>query len=285
MTMKVAFLGMGRMGRLMASHVLDAGHELAVWNRTPGRAKELLARGAVEEGRIEDAVAGADAVVLMLFDGDTVREVLGPIGRGANAGTLVIDATTTGPEEARRLGTEANELGLRFVDAPVMGSLAPAEAGTLGVLVGGSEADFADAFPLLELWGDRDRIRHLGPVGAGNALKTVFNLGIGIAAAGLAETLRLAADLGLDRASVLDTLDAGPFGWTIKQKRAMALHGDYSATAFSLDLMAKDMQLALDNAAAELPVTAASLNLAKDASEAGRGEQDYATMIGYLADS
>jgi 3-hydroxyisobutyrate dehydrogenase len=282
--MKVAFIGMGRMGRLMASHVLDAGHELTVWNRTPGRAEALVARGASEVARIEDAVTDVDAVVLMLFDGDTVHEVLEPIGRAASEGTLVIDATTTGPDAARRLGAEAHELGLRFVDAPVMGSLAPAEAGTLGVLVGGSEADFADAFPLLELWGDRDRIRHLGPIGAGNALKTVFNLGIGIALAGLAETLKLAADLGLDRAATLDTLEAGPFGWTIKQKRAMALSGDYSSTAFSLDLLAKDLQLALDNAADELPVTAASLALAKDASSAGRGEQDYATMIGHLAD-
>ena len=87
--MKVAYLGMGRMGRLTAAHIIEAGHELTVWNRTPGRAGELISRGAHEAPSVQEAVADADAVVLMLFDGESVAEVLGPIAAGAPAGTLV----------------------------------------------------------------------------------------------------------------------------------------------------------------------------------------------------
>jgi 3-hydroxyisobutyrate dehydrogenase len=283
--MDVAFLGMGRMGRLMAAHVLDADHQLTVWNRTPGKASELVSRGAREATTIEDAVSRADAVVLMLFGGDSVEEVLQPIAAAAPAGTLIIDATTTGPNASQALAAKAHELGLRYVDAPVVGSLAPAKDGTLGVLVGGSADDVAEARPLIELWGDPERIRHLGEAGAGNALKATVNMCLGIGMAGVAEALKLAEDLSLDRETVLDTLEAGPFGWTIKQKRPMLMSGDYSQTTFSLELMAKDLQAALDSADGPLPLASDALELAKHAVQAGRGDQDYATMAGHLADS
>jgi 3-hydroxyisobutyrate dehydrogenase len=283
--MNVAFLGMGRMGRLMATHVLDAGHHLTVWNRTPGKAHDLVERGAREASSLEDAVSGADAIVLMLFGGDSVQEVLDPIAAAAPKGTLIIDATTTGPDAAGRLAAQAHGLGLRYVDAPVVGSLAPAKDGTLGVLVGGSADDVAEARSLIELWGDADRIRHLGDAGAGNALKATVNMCLGIAIAGVAEALKLAEDLSLDRETVLDTLEAGPFGWTIKQKRKMLSGGDYSATTFSAELMAKDLQAALGSADGPLPLAADALALAKAVVAAGRGDQDYATMAGYLADS
>jgi 3-hydroxyisobutyrate dehydrogenase len=268
------------MGRLMASHVLDAGHRLTVWNRTPGKADELTSRGAREASTIDEAVRDADAIVLMLFGGDSVDEVLGPIAGAAPKGTLVIDATTTGPHAARRLASRAHELGLRYVDAPVVGSLLPAKEGTLGVLVGGTTSDVAEARPLMELWADPERVRHLGDAGAGNALKAIVNMCLGIAMAGVGEALALAADLSLDRETVLDTLEAGPFGWSIKQKRKMLSNGDYSPTAFSLDLMAKDLKAALANADDELPVLSATLRRAAESIEAGHGDEDYAALAG-----
>jgi 3-hydroxyisobutyrate dehydrogenase len=280
---KVTFLGMGRMGRLIAAHILTAGHELTVWNRTPGKAGELVSRGAREAGTVEEAVADADAVVLMLFGADSVHEVLGRIATAAPAGTLVIDATTTGPEAARQLSDEAAERGLRYVDAPVAGSLGPAKEGMLTILVGGSDEDVADARLLLELWGDPQRIRHLGSPGAGNALKAVVNMCLGIAAAGLGEALKLGTDLHLDRSVVLDALEAGPFGWTIKQKRQMLDSGEFTPASFSLDLMSKDLTAALDSAAGALPLLSTAQQLATRAIEDGRGDQDYATMAGYEA--
>ena len=278
--MNVAFLGMGRMGRLMASHVLDAGHQLTVWNRTPGKADELTSRGAREASSIDEAVRDADAIVLMLFGGESVEEVLEPIAAAAAKGTLVIDATTTGPDAARRLAARAHELGLRYVDAPVVGSLPPAKDGTLGVLVGGATSDVAEARPLIELWADPERVRHLGDAGAGNALKAIVNMCLGIAMTGVGEALALAADLSLDRETVLDTLEAGPFGWSIKQKRKMLSNGDYSPTAFSLDLMAKDLKAALGSAAEALPVLSATLRRATDSIETGHGDEDYAALAG-----
>jgi 3-hydroxyisobutyrate dehydrogenase len=284
--MKVAYLGMGRMGRLTAAHILDAGHELTVWNRTPGKAGELVERGAREARTVEAAVTRADAVVLMLFDGESTAELLGPIAAGAPAGTLVIDNTTTGPQAARRLAVRARELGLRYIDAPVVGSLQPARDGTLGIVVGGSDEDVAAARPLLELWGAPDRIRHLGPVGAGNALKSVINMCLGIAMAGVGESMRLGAELQLPKDVVLDSLEAGPFGFSVKQKREMLASGDFQPPSFSLDLLAKDLQVALDAAGAaagELALLRDSLELARAASQAGHGEDDYAAMGGYRA--
>jgi 3-hydroxyisobutyrate dehydrogenase len=284
--MRVAFLGMGRMGRLTAAHLLSAGHELTIWNRTPGKAGELLEHGAHEAASIAEAVAGVDAVVLMLFDAASVEGVLGPIAAAAPAGTLVIDNTTTGPIAARQLGQKAGELGLRYVDAPVVGSLQPAREGTLGVVAGGSDADFAAARPLMELWGAPDRIRHLGPVGSGNALKAVINMCLGIAIAGVGEAMRLGAELSIPRGLLLDALEAGPFGFSVKQKREMLTDGDFQPASFSLDLMAKDLRVALEaagGAAGELAALQASVDLATEAAKAGHGDDDYAAMAGYRA--
>ena len=280
--MRVAFLGLGRMGSLMAGHVLSAGHDLVVWNRTPGRASELVARGAREAEDPAEAVRDAERVVLMLFGPDSVRDVLPQVAGSAPAGALVIDGTTIGPEAAQEFAALVANSGLRYVDAPVAGSIGPAAEGTLGVLVGGARADYDDALPLLHLWGAPEKVRHVGPVGAGSALKLCVNQGLGVMAAGLGESLRLGRELGLDRSALLDVLSMTAYGWFLGQKRPMLEAGDFSATTFSLDLMAKDLDLAV-SAAGELPVTAACLDAARAALGSHAG-QDYAAMSAFLAD-
>jgi 3-hydroxyisobutyrate dehydrogenase len=278
--MKVSFCGLGRMGQAMARHVLDAGHDLTIWNRTPGRARELLDAGAQEVRSPAEAAAGADAVVLMLFDAKSVRDVLfGDDGviAGASAGTLIIDSTTLGPRAARAFGANATERGLCYLDAPVTGSVQPATEGTLGVLVGAADDDFASAKPLLELWGDPDAIRHVGPVGSGNAVKLVVNQALGVAVAGLREALCLAGALGVDRELALDLLAKGPYGFTLEQKRSMIESGDFSDTTFSAELMAKDLDLAVDSSRS-IAVTVAALDAAQAAVEAGHGDEDYAVI-------
>ena len=280
--MRVAFLGLGRMGVLMARHVLDAGHELVVWNRTPGKAADLVAAGAREAKTAADATEGADVAVLMLFGPESVREVLPDIVR---EGLLVIDGTTIGPEAAREFGRLATSNGARYVDAPVAGSLEPAAAGTLGVLAGADEADWPEAEQLLHLWGDPAKVRRIGPVGSGSALKLVVNQGLGVLAAGLGEALLMAGQLGLDREVVLDVLEQGAYGFTVKQKRELLEKGDFSATRFSVDLLAKDLRLAVKATRdADLEVTAAALSAAVRTIEAGHSGEDYAAVIGHLAD-
>ena len=283
--MRVAFLGLGRMGVAMSRHVLTAGHDLHVWNRSPGRAADLVAAGATEAKTVGDAVADADAVVLMLFGPDSVREVLPDVLAAAPRGVLVIDSTTIGPQAAREFGRLCEERGARYVDAPVAGSVGPATEGTLGVLAGAREQDWADAEPLLQLWGAPPRVRRVGPVGAGSALKLVVNQSIGVLAAGLGETLKLSNELGLDRGMVLDVLAQGAYGWTLNQKRQMVEAGDFTGTQFSVDLLAKDLALAVDAARdAELEVTRAALDVARKTIAAGHAGEDYAAIIGHLAD-
>lgn len=280
--MRVAFLGLGRMGAAMAAHVLSADHQLVVWNRTPGKAADLVAAGATEAASPEEAAAGADAVVLMLFGPDSVREVLPSVLR---EGLLVVDSTTIGPDAAREFGRLAAGVGARYVDAPVAGSIGPATEGTLGVLAGCDEAVWPEAEKLLHLWGDPARVRRVGPIGSGSALKLVVNQGIGVLAAGLGEALRLSTELGLDRTLVLDVLGAGAYSWTLNQKRAMLEASDFSGTQFSLDLLAKDLDLAVHAARdAELEVTRAVLDAARKSLDAGHAGEDYAALIGHVAD-
>ena len=280
--MRVAFLGLGRMGTRMAKHVLDAGHELVVWNRTPGKAGELVEAGAREAKTPAEATDGADVAVLMLFGPDSVREVLPEILRD---GLLVIDSTTIGPAAAREFGKLAQSKGAKYVDAPVAGSIEPAAAGTLGVLAGADPADWDRAEPLLHLWGDPAKVRRVGPVGSGSALKLVVNQGLGVLAAGLGEALQLAGQLGLDRGLVLDVLEQGAYGFTVKQKRELLEKGDFSDTRFSVDLLAKDLGLAVDaTREVDLDVTSAALAAALRTMEAGHAGEDYAAIIGHLAD-
>lgn len=283
--MRVAFLGLGRMGVVLARHVVDAGHELHVWNRSPGKADDLVAAGATEAKTVGDAVSGADVVVLMLFGPESVREVLPDVLAAAPDGVLVIDSTTIGPDAAREFGATCTARGARYVDAPVAGSVGPATEGKLGVLGGASEQDWADAEPLLQLWGDPARVRRVGPVGAGSALKLVVNQGIGVLAAGLGEALELGTELGLDRTLLLDVLGQAAYGWTLNQKRPMVEAGDFSDTQFSVDLLAKDLDLALRAAGdARLDVTRAALDAARSTINAGHAGEDYAAIIGHLAD-
>jgi 3-hydroxyisobutyrate dehydrogenase len=277
---KTAFLGLGRMGALMAGHVRDAGLQLTVWNRTP-----RTFDGAAVAGSVAEAVAGADVVVLMLFGPDSVREVLAQVIGAAPAGALVIDSTTIGPEAAREFGASAAAGGLRYVDAPVAGTIGPAAEGTLGVFVGGTQEDYAEAEPLLHLWGAPEKVRRVGGVGAGNALKVVVNQGIGVQAAGLGEALALAGQLGLDRRRVLDVLGSTGYGWVLGQKRGMIESGDATDTAFSIDLLTKDLELAVRAAGdADLALTRAALSHAQATLDAGHSGEDYAALVGHLAD-
>ena len=279
--MRVAFLGLGRMGVPMAAHVARAGHELRVWNRSPGKAGELVALGATECASVTAAVEGAEVVVLMLFGPAAVRAVLADV---EVPGALVVDASTIGPDTAHEVSRALQAKGMRYVDAPVAGSVKPATDGTLGVFLGGSADDVAQARQVTDLWSDEGRVFHVGGVGSASALKLCVNQGLGVMAAGLGESLRLGRDLGLDRDVLLQVLSQTAYGWYLGQKRPMLEASDYTGTTFSLDLMAKDLDLAVTAADSDLEVTRACLDQAKRALEAGHSGEDYAALTGHLAD-
>ena len=280
---KVAFLGLGRMGVPMAAHVARAGHPLTVWNRTPGRAGALVELGATEAKTIPDAVSGAEVVVLMLFGPDAVRDVLPAVVKHAS-GALVIDSSTIGPDAAHEFARTCADGGLRYVDAPVAGSTKPATDGTLGVFLGGTADDVAQARTLTDLWADPTRVVHLGGVGSASALKLCMNQSLGVMAAGLGESLRLGRDLGLDRDVLLAALGRGAYGWLLDQKLPMLQAGDYSATTFSVDLLVKDLALAVAAADSDLELTRAALDEGRRTLAAGHSDEDFASITGHIAD-
>src|SRR5690606_27935015 len=239
---RIAFLGLGHVGGPMARRLLAAGHDLTVWNRTAAKAAPLAGAGAAVAGTPAEAVAGRDLVVTMLADGAAVEDVLLGPGGAAPAlapGTVIADMSTIGPDAAGRVRRRLPE-GVAFVDAPVSGSVPQAEAGELVILAGGTEADVARCAGALEALG---RVRHVGPPGAGAALKLVLNGVLVAHFAVLGEALAVADRLGVDTGLALDALSAlSPQAGRLKESTPD------ETPRFTLGLAAKDLRLALNEA-------------------------------------
>lgn len=272
--MKIAFCGLGRMGVPMAARLL-AGHELRVWNRTPGKAGSLVDAGATEASSPAEAAAGAEVVITMLADPAAVDDVVS--GAGLRSGTTLIEMSTIGPDAVRSLAARLPE-GVDVLDAPVLGSIPQATEGTLKIFVGGDAGVFERRRPVLEAMGTP---RHLGPLGAGAAMKLVANSTLGALMTGLAEALALADGLGLEESDVLDILSESPIGVTAKGKRPLIESGVYTPN-FTLALAAKDLRLvteAAEAAGVELRLAAAARSWLERADEHGLGDLDYSAVI------
>ncbi|MGW2377262.1 MULTISPECIES: NAD(P)-dependent oxidoreductase [Kitasatospora] len=225
---KIAFLGLGRMGRPMARRLAAAGYPLTVWNRSPGRAE-----GLTEAASPAEAVAGAGIVVTMLSDPQAVAEVAGQFTPDLAPGTLWIDMSSIGPRAVAGLRARLPH-GVALVDAPVVGSVGPAAAGELGVYAGGEDADLDRAEPLLSHLG---RVRRCGGPGAGAALKVVVIGGIVASVAVLAEVLSVAGELGVAQEAALEVLSSGPLAGVVARART-------TTSDFPVRLAAKDLALA-----------------------------------------
>ncbi|MFE5026718.1 NAD(P)-dependent oxidoreductase [Streptomyces sp. NPDC056656] len=246
---KIAFLGLGHMGAPMARHLLDAGHPLTVWNRTPAKAAPLVERGAVLADTPADAVRDADVVITMLATPDAVSEVADAIAPELRPGTYWAEMSTIGPDAVRQLAARLGA-GVTLVDAPVMGSTDKAEAGELGILAGG-DADRIEG--VLAYFGT---VTRTGEPGSGAALKLVVNTAV-IGSVGLvAEAMALADALGLPEDVAKGALAAGPLGGAVARAFAQGVH-------FGSDLAVKDIALATETT--ELPVMEAVLGHFKQA--------------------
>jgi 3-hydroxyisobutyrate dehydrogenase-like beta-hydroxyacid dehydrogenase len=272
--MKVAFCGLGKMGVPMAARLLGAGHDLTVWNRTPGRAADLVEHGATEAASPAEAAASAEVVVTMLADPDAVEAVVSGVAETIEAGATLVEMSTIGPDAVRSLAARVPAM----LDAPVLGSIPQATEGTLKVFVGGDAAVVERCRPVLEPMGTP---RHLGPLGAGAAMKLVANSILGALMGGLAEALALADAFELDEAGVLDILAESPIGATVKSKRKLIESGVYPAN-FKLALAAKDLRLvteAAEAAGVELRMAAAARSWLERADDHGKGDLDYSAVI------
>jgi 3-hydroxyisobutyrate dehydrogenase len=245
---RVGFAGIGRMGLPMARNVLDAGFPLTVFNRTPERCAPLVEAGATLAETPADLARASDVMITMVADGDAVRALLdGPEGllAGAEPGTVLAEMSTIGPLAARELAEHCAEHGVEMIDAPVSGSIAVATAGQLTILVGGSDAALERARPVLDAMSKA--VLHLGPSGAGAAIKLSINLIIGATVQSVSEALVVAEASGIEREAAYDAIASSVVGSTfVDYKRDAWIDPDGTPTAFTLELMLKDLGLALE---------------------------------------
>ncbi|MFJ6049283.1 NAD(P)-dependent oxidoreductase [Streptomyces sp. NPDC092307] len=240
---KIAFLGLGHMGAPMARHLLARGHDLTVWNRTPGRAGPLVAAGAVLAPSPAEAVRDADLVITMLADPQALRAVAESVLPALRPGTHWIDTSTVGPDPVRELAGRL-PAGVTLTDAPVMGSVDRAAAGQLWVLAGGGPPP-GPVRAVLDALGE---VTECGPLGSGAALKLVL-INAAVGGVGLVtEALTLGRALGLPADLVRAQLAAGPLAGAVARTFAEGSH-------FPVALAAKDVALA--TAHAPLPILGA----------------------------
>jgi 3-hydroxyisobutyrate dehydrogenase-like beta-hydroxyacid dehydrogenase len=213
----LAFLGIGLMGKPMASRLALAGFTVRAWNRTPGKAEALRALGAEPQPELANAVAGADIVISMLESGAAVSQVLDAALPALKAGTLWIDMSSTQKGEATTFHARLQERGVSFIDAPVSGGVLGAEDGTLAIMAGGSVQDFALAEPVLRAMG---RPTLVGPAGSGQVAKLCNQLIVGGTLDIIAEALLLAHAAGADPAAVRAAIRGG-----FAESRILEVHG------------------------------------------------------------
>ena len=278
MTMKIALIGTGMMGERMGGRLLDAGHELAVYNRTRGRTAALAARGALVAESPRAAAEGAPFVVTMLADGAAVRATaLGEEGFLAAADHgLWIDMSTLSPAESRVLAEEARRRGVRMLDAPVSGSLGAAVKGMLVIVVGGDAEDVAAAKPLFDVLGRATL--HMGPAGAGSATKLAVNAFLLATMVSGSEALRIGSAEGVDPKILLEALARTEIlpAWALGKLQGLS-RGDVP-TAFSVSLADKDLRLIAETAKErdlEMPLASAAAGVYARALAAGLGGRDF----------
>jgi 2-hydroxy-3-oxopropionate reductase len=258
--MKLGFIGLGAMGAPMVGNLLRAGHELAVWNRTPERVDPLMEAGAHRADSPADAASDTRATILMLTNAEAAQEVLfGDKGvvEGLPAGAAVINMGTIGAVATMRIAKTLGDLGYRMLDAPVAGSTPVAVAGELDIMVGGDEQSFEEFEPVLSAMGEK--ISHMGEVGSGARMKLINNLLLGANMAILSEGLALGEAAGIPVEKQLEVLLAGGAASGVAQRKGGNLISRSYEPQFKLSHELKDLYYALElgrDLEEPLPITA-----------------------------
>ena len=270
--MTISLLGLGAMGARMAGRLLDAGHTLTVWNRTPERAAPLAERGATVADTPRDAARGADLVIAMVTDDGASRAVwTGPDGALAALApdAVAIESSTLTVGWVRELADAVAARGARFLDAPVAGSRPQAEGGHLIYLVGGEAGALDRARPVLDAMGGA--VHHVGPAGHGAALKLAVNALFAVQVAAVAEWVAALGAAGVDEGRAAEVLAAVPVTSPAAQGALRAIHARAFAPLFPIDLVAKDLGYGAA-LAREAGVAAPTTEAVRDVFERARAE-------------
>ncbi len=286
---KVAWIGLGVMGYPMAGHVLkNGGHELTVYNRSGGKAQKWVEEygSGTTAATPKEAADGADFVFCCVGNDDDLRSVTtGPDGafHTIKQGAIFIDNTTASANVARELDAAAKERGFGFLDAPVSGGQAGAENGVLTVMVGGDQAIFDRALPVIDTYARQ--VTLIGETGAGQLCKMVNQICIAGVVQGLSEGIHFAQKAGLDLRAVMTTIDKGAAGsWQMENRWENMGNGKFDY-GFAVDWMRKDLDIALAEARqndASLPVAALVDQFYSEVQKMGGGRWDTSSLIARL---
>lgn len=279
----IAFIGLGIMGGPMAANLVRAGHTVTGYNRSRAKVDKLVADGGRGAASISEAVAGAEIVITMLPADPQVEEVVfgaGGVLESAAPGALLIDMSSVTPQLAIRIAEAASDRGLRALDAPVSGGEAGAIEGVLSVMVGGEQADFDEAEPVLSAMGTT--IVLVGPAGAGQTVKVANQLIVAVNIQACAEAVVFLEESGVDLPAAIDVLNGGLAGSAVlTRKRGNFLQRDF-APGFRLDLHHKDMGNLLAAArevGAPVPAGALVAEFITALRNAGDGGLDHSALL------
>jgi len=288
--MRIGVIGLGRMGAALAFRLRSCGHELVIWNRTPGKAESLVEAGATLGESPAAVVEQAEAIITCLLDENALDAVF-----HGDRGILSVDVTeklfiemsTVQPRTQKALAEKVKAKGAAYVECPVSGSTGPAREGRLIGLVGGTTEDVARARPLIEQMCRR--FEHAGPVGAGASLKLAVNLPLVVYYQALAEAYSLCRHIGIEPERIVDLFSDTSGGANILKARgamiAAGMRGDApQPVTFDIDSFRKDLRTMLAEGAElgfSLPIAERTLSVYDEASQQGWGSRDGTSLAGY----
>ncbi|HEY3441740.1 MAG TPA: 2-hydroxy-3-oxopropionate reductase [Paludibaculum sp.] len=284
--MKIAFVGLGIMGKHMARNLITAGHEVTVFDIVPAAVDELVGSGAKPAGSASAAAATSEITITMLPDGPEVQAaILGPAGvlEGAQAGSAIVDMSSISPLVAQKVGAACASKGIGFLDAPVSGGEPKAADGTLAIMAGGDAALFERVRPVFDVLGASATLT--GPVGAGNVTKLANQIMVACNIAAMGEALVLATKAGLDPEVVFNAVKGGLAGSTVLNAKAPMVINRNFKPGFRIKLHQKDLRnalLAAESMKVSLPLTSLVQQALISLMNSGAGDLDHAAIVTWI---
>lgn len=276
---RVGFVGLGTMGAPMAGHLVDAGHDVIVWNRTAVKAEPLVDKGATLAESLIELGSECGIVFICVNRTEDVKECLSELTSDAKAGTLFVDHSTISPNGAIEISHELTEKGFRFIDAPITGGSMGAQKGTLTIFCGGNETDFKEAEPVMRAYGKN--VAHVGPSGSGQKTKMANQIAVGGSLLAMCESLAFAKKAGLDVEQTLNLISKGAAGsWAMDNYGPKVIAHDWSP-GFSVKNQRKDFGYCIEAAKASdaaIPGTVLVDRLLAQLQEQGHGEWATAAL-------
>jgi 3-hydroxyisobutyrate dehydrogenase len=277
--LKLGWIGLGNMGNPMAKNLLKAGYELEIFNRSRYKEQDLLESGATSASTIPELIQACDVVITMLSNDDAVKEVFesanGLLSQD-NPEKLIINMSTVSPETSRYLAKICAARQVRFIDAPVSGSVKPAQDGNLVILVGASDEDYLLAKPIFNVLGKVSI--PVGEPGKASSAKLAINYLLGLNLQGLAETILFAEQSGIRKEDMLSIINEGACGNGITNIKANSILNDSYPAAFALKHLVKDLRLAKE-AGLDSPLITPLYNSYEAAQKEGLGDEDVMAII------